>query len=120
MAALTIQDIVPGGTQRIVAGAGSGGDTIPDDGREQTFLAVVNNSGSTITVTVTAVTTSVNVPGVGALTISDKVVSVTTATTEFIGPFSAAYRNSSGNVTVTCSATTSVSVGAFRLPKVSI
>jgi len=120
MAALTVSDVVPAGLTYALAAAGGSGDTIADDGREQTYLAVANASGGSINVTLTAQTTTVNVPGVGAMTISDRVVAVANSTTKLIGPFSSAYRNASGNVAVSYSATTSVTVGAFRLPRVSI
>lgn len=116
MAALTIQTIADTGIVPSLASVNTG-DTVADDGTARTFVEVSNGGGSSINVTVPAQQTSVVVPGVGSLTVSDIVVAVASGARKLIGPFSRAYINTSGNVTLNYSATTSVTAGAFKLAK---
>lgn len=116
MATLSVQTIVDSGLTGSLAAVGAS-DQFIDDGSGRTFIEVANASGSSINVTITAVQTSANVPGVGVVTVSDIVVAVGNGVTKKIGPFTTAYRNSTGYVTVTCSATSSVTIGAFKCAK---
>ena len=116
MAALTVQSVVDSGLTPALASVNTG-DTAADDGTGRTFVEVANGSGSSINVTVPAQQTSVVVPGVGALTVADIVVAVGAGARKFIGPFSRAYINTAGSITLNYSATTSVTAGAFKVTK---
>lgn len=119
MAVLTVNPIVLAGfTSALVAAAG-GGDLVPDDGNERTYVEVLNGSGASINVTVAPVETSRNVGGIGSVTIPSIVVAVAAGARKKIGPFPSAYRNSSGQVALAYSAVTTVTVGAFSLPRTS-
>jgi len=116
MAAYTVQTIVDSGlTPALVSVASS--DTAADDGTSRTFIEVVNGAGAPITVTIPSQQASVVVPGVGSLAVADITVSVTNGQRRLIGPFSRAYINTAGNVTVNYSSTTTITAGAFRLAK---
>jgi hypothetical protein len=111
MATLTVTDVVPvtGVLQTLTAAAG-GGDVFPNqDGR--TYFVVTNGGGGSITVTIDSVTPcdqGVDHDGGGA---------VAAAATRIFGPFQPRrFNNSQGQVAVTYSGVTSVTVGAFRLP----
>lgn len=114
MATYTVQTIAKtGGVPTYAAVAASDQFANPSD--ERTFLHVKNGGGGSINVTVTAQKTSAKVPGVGVITISNQVIAVANASEKVIGPFSDAFTDSSGNVVVSYSGTTSVTAGAFRL-----
>lgn len=120
MATLTVADIVEAGVTYTLAAAGGSGDVFPNDNDNRTFLAVANASGGSITVTITAQDTTETVPGFGTVTKSNGGGSVANGATKLFGPFpAAAYNNSSGQVSVTYSGTTSVTVAAFKVAKVA-
>lgn len=114
MALLTVQNIAKTGLAPVYA-AVAASDTFPNIGDERTYLHVKNGSGSPINVTITARKTSVKVPGVGQLAIANLVVAVPATSERIIGPFSEAFNDSDGLVTVGYSATTTVTAGAFRM-----
>lgn len=116
MAALSIQTVLDTGIVPSLTAA-SASDTVADDGTNRTFVEVANGGGSSINVTIPAQQTSVQVPGVGVLTVADQVVAVANGARKLIGPFSRAFINTAGNVTLNFSGTTSVTVGAFKLAK---
>lgn len=116
MALLTKQTITDAGIVPSYS-AVNAEDTFVDDGASRQFLEVVNADGSPTTVTIPAVTTSANVPGVGNLTVSNIAVVVAAGATKKIGPFTPAYRTSAGIVTAQYSNTTSVTAGLFELAK---
>lgn len=116
MAALSIQTVVDTGIVPALTSAANG-DTVADDGTSRTFVEVANGGGSSINVTVPAQQTSVVVPGVGSLTVADIVVAVANGARKLIGPFSRAYINTAGNVTLNYSSVTSVTAGAFKVAK---
>ena len=116
MATYTVQTVVDTGiTPSLVSVASS--DNFADDGSARTFVEVVNGAGAPINVTIPAQQTSVVVPGVGSLAVADIVVSVTNAQRRLIGPFSRAYINNSGFVTLNFSSITTITAGAFRVQK---
>lgn len=118
MAALTVQDISGSGLEPAYTAAAGGGDTIADDGTERTFLHVENGGASEITVTVTAQSSSLHVEGYGTLARANLSVAVPAGEGRMIGPFPPnAFKDSSGNVAVSYSDVTSVTVAALRLPK---
>ncbi len=81
-----------------------------------TFLAVDNQSGGNCTVGAAAQIASTTKQGFGNLTKGNVSVVCPTGQTTIIGSFSKAYENSSGQVTVTFSATSSVKARAFTIP----
>lgn len=116
MALLTVQTVTDSGIEPAYT-AVNASDTFPDDGTSRTFLEVVNGDGSPTTVAIAAVQASANVPGVGTITVPAVSVVVAAGDRAIIGPFTPAYRSSTGIITVTYSNTTSVTAGAFLLAK---
>ena len=116
MAALTIATITDAGIIPALT-AVTASDTIADDGTARTYVEVNNAGGGSINVTVPAQSPTVNVPGVGVVAVADIVVAVANGTRKLIGPFTLAYRNTAGNVTLNYSGTTSVTAQAFKLAK---
>lgn len=89
------------------AAASGGGDTFANTGRE--FLAVKNADASAKTVTIDYV------PTADGQTVPDKTVIIPAGQTYLIGPFPPSlYNNASGQVSVTYSAVTSVTVKVVR------
>lgn len=115
MAALSIQDISPSGHTPAYTSVDSN-DTILTGTGQRVFLHVKNNSGGTISVTITAHQSTAVVSGVGNLTISNRVVSVPGGEERMIGPFTEAFIGTDSNVNVGYSATASVIAAAFQLP----
>lgn len=98
-----------------VAAAG-GGDVAPNDGR--TVLHVKNGGGGSINVTVTANAATVQDPNKGTLTKPNVVVAVPNGQERFIGPFPpAAFNDANGNVPITYSGVTTVTIAAVRVPQ---
>lgn len=110
MATLVAQTLSPSaGITPTYAAASVGGDELPADGR--TWLAVVNASGGSITVTAVSTIT------VSGLTVQDPTFTVGAGVTKWLGPFDGSiYGNASGRVAITYSAVTTVTVGVFVLP----
>lgn len=95
--------------------AAAGGDTFTNTGQE--VFVVKNGGGSPITVTfVTPVT--VDVPG-GGLAVADLAVTVAAGAQRLVGPFPPPIYNDSlinpGNVSVTYSAVTTVTVNVVKV-----
>jgi len=119
MALLTVQNIVAAGIAQTY-GSASTSDTFTDDGTERTFIHV-KNSGTIKALTVVPAQATTNVPGVGPVTVPTMSVSIPGTTGDkMIGPFPAAYINSSGLVTVTLDSATGVTVAAIKLPKATV
>lgn len=116
MADYTVQEIGVDGLEPSLSAA-TDGDTIPLLGDQREFVVVNNGSGSSIDVTIPAQTTTVNISGVGAITVADHVVAVPDGEERWIGPFTKAYQNSAGKAVVNLSDTTTVTAAAVRLPK---
>ena len=116
MADYTVQDIVTGGLNPSLS-TPADGDTIPVSGDQREFLVVDNASGASIDVTIPAQTSSVNISGVGSLSVGDHQVSVPDGEQRWIGPFTKAYVNSAGKVVTNFSSVTDVTAAAVRLPK---
>jgi hypothetical protein len=107
MATLTTQQIGIAGTSVTLTAAAGGGDAVSADDR--TFLIVTNGGGSPITVTIV-------IPGTYyGVAIADPTVSVTNATTKYIGPLPSQIADpTTGLVSVTYSGVTTVTVAAVR------
>ncbi|MDX2277717.1 MAG: hypothetical protein NW206_19880 [Hyphomonadaceae bacterium] len=116
---LTVAGVTSSGVTSAPASANADGSKFlcPADGR--TFLRVKNASGGAIVVTVEAQQASVNAPGIGTVTVPDITVSVPATTGDkLIGPFGAAYIDSSGYCHVTYASVTSLTVEAYYLTPV--
>jgi len=96
----------------------SASDTIANvTGR--TFLVVDNQSGGNDTIGVAAQITTTTKQGFGNLTKGNISVVCPTGQQCVVGPFSKAYEDASGNVTVTHSATTNVKARAYVAPNLA-
>lgn len=115
MAALTKQNIDPSGLEPSYSAVNSQ-DTVNVSTGQRVFLHVKNGGGGSINVTINAVKTTATVAGVGAVTISDEVVAVPAGEERMIGPFTEAYMDTDGDVTIDYSGTTSVTAAALQLP----
>lgn len=116
MAALSIQSIVETGIVPSFTAAAGGGDTFVNDGN--VYLHVKNGGGGSITVGITAQKTSATVPGRGTLTKANGGGAVAAGAEKLFGPFPpTSFNNASGQCAVTYTAVTSVTVGAFKLPR---
>tara|TARA_R110002051_G_scaffold4506_1_gene24302 strand:+ start:2518 stop:2862 length:345 start_codon:yes stop_codon:yes gene_type:complete len=112
MAELTVQQITEtGGAATYVAAAG-GGDTADNNGH--LFLHIKNGSGGELTVTITALTTTVDSGMYGDLTKSNATVTIAAGTDAFIGGFApAAFNDGNGEIAITYSGVTSVTIAAL-------
>lgn len=119
MAALSIQPILVTGLAASYAAATGGGDTMAHSSSARRVLHVKNAGVGSINVTITKQISTVRVPGVAsALAVADLVVAVANGAEKFIGPFSDAYGDSSGNVNISYSGVSSVTVAALELPAI--
>lgn len=118
MATLSVQNIAKTGLAVSYVNAAGGGDEFVDNGRQETFLEVVNGSGGSINATIEAVKTAKTVDGVGPITVPDIIVVVPASGRRMIGPFPSAYIDAGGIVAVAYSAATSVTVAAIRCAKI--
>lgn len=100
------------------AAASVGGDVMPN-GEGDAFVIVKNDGGGSINVTATIQSGSRTIEGFGTLTKSSLVVAVPAGERRVLGPFPrGAWNNSSGQVALSYSGVTSVTVRAFRAPRV--
>lgn len=108
MATLTVQAATNAGATLTFA-AVAASDVFANDG--DTVVLVSNGSGGNITITATAAGTP------GGLALSDVVTgNIATGTIGQMGPFDPTlFNNSSGNVTITCSSTSSVTIAVLRV-----
>ena len=110
MAQLTIQTIAVAGVVPTYAAAAAGGDAFLNDGA--TYFHVKNGGGSSINVTVNSITACDQ--GFD----HDQVVAVANGSEKILGPFPVGrWNDTSGNVSITYSAVTSVTVAAVKLPR---
>lgn len=107
MAVLSVNKVIRGGLSENNVAANAGGDLLPNTGVE--WLEFANTSGSAITVTINGY-----VDGV-AVAIQTVSVPATTGRKK-VGPFPPSiYNNASNQVSITYSAVTSLTVGAYSL-----
>lgn len=108
MAALTPQAVALTGLSATYASAGGSGDTVAPG--ERTFVHVKNGGGSAMTVTITATA------AVRGQTVANVTVSVPASGDRFIGPLTAdLFANNNGQVAISYSVNTSVTVAALRI-----
>lgn len=114
MATLTAQQISQAGLKPTTVTPAAAGDKLANTGKE--FFFVENGSGSAITATVVPVVTTVQDPLLGILKKENSVLSLAAGEQGFLGPFEVdAFNDTSGNITITCSATASVKLAALFL-----
>lgn len=122
MAQLTLNLHAFAGLDPTFVAAAAGGDSFPNANDERTYIRVKNGGASSITATVApASPTSVKQQGVtpGPVSLPSYSVSVPASDERTLGPFPAAYTDANGNVNVSYSAVTSVTVAAIRMPALS-
>lgn len=114
MATISLQTITESGLTPTMTAAAGGGDQFLNS-RGDVFLFVENGSGSSVTVTVTAQTTTFSDEKYGSSTKANITKAVSAAGQAMIGPFAPnAFNDSSGYVQVSYSSATSVTVAAIR------
>jgi hypothetical protein len=114
MAALTKQTMTEGdGTAITFVSAAGGGDTYPWS--ERSMFVVKNGSGGAITVSMTANSTSFKQQGFGTVTKAAIAKSVADGATALFDTRSRAFQGATGNVAVTYSGVSSVTVAAIEL-----
>jgi len=117
MATLTRQQITEDGADITFTAAGGSGDVV-DNSDGKTFLLIKNGDVSSKTVTIAEQIsgTTVEDPTYGTLSKANAAVTVSAGTTASIGPFKkTAFNNSSNQISITYSATTSLTVAAMYL-----
>jgi hypothetical protein len=117
MATLTVSDIVSTGLTDALVAANSGGDDFVASDDQRYFLEIANGGGSSITVTIAGQVSQSEQAGVGPVSVSSIAVAVAASARKKIGPITRAYIRQDGKVQITYSAVSSVTVGAFRLPR---
>ena len=112
MAELTVQQITEAGGAATYVSTAGGGDTADNNGNM--FLHIKNGSGGEITVTITAVTTSVDSGVYGDLTKANATIAIAGSAEAFIGGFApAAFNDGNGEVAITYSGVTSLTIAAL-------
>ena len=107
MADLTVTNIEAAGTAVSLAAAAGGGDSFAGTGKE--VLIVANGSGSPINVTIATHKT------VNGLDVPDRVVAVAAGARKYIPVGKEHVDSSDGNVDISYSDVTTVTVGVIRL-----
>ena len=112
MAELTVQQITETGGAATYAAATAEGDTAANNGH--LFLHIKNGSGGGLTVTITALTTTVDSGMYGDLTKANATVTIAAGTDAFIGGFApAAFNDGNGEIAITYSGVTSLTIAAL-------
>jgi hypothetical protein len=111
MATLSVQSISRSGLKPTMASASGSGDKFPH--APNRYIEVDNGSGSSVDVTVASQYSGVP----QGLSSSDLTVAVPAGERRLIGPFSErAFADTDGNVNMSYSASSSVTVAAIELP----
>ena len=114
MAELTVQNITQSGITPTFSSASGSGDVMSNDGAS--FIYVKNGSGESLSVTITAQTTTVNIEAFGQLPASNTVMSISSGSEGIIGPFPTfIFNNSNSQIEISYNVTESVTIGGFRL-----
>lgn len=109
MAALTIQDIVRAGLDPTYETAAGGGDTAANLNGD-VHIHIKNGSGGSVTATFETPRT------VDGLAVDDLAVPIPAGEERFIGPFPpSTFNDGAGDVAITYSAVTSVTIAALRI-----
>jgi hypothetical protein len=114
MAILTAQQITQAGVKPTTVTPAVGGDKLANTAIQ--FFHVANDGAVAITATIVPVVTTVVDPLLGTLTKENAVLSLAAGEEGFLGPFEVdAFNDTDGNITITCSAQTSVKLSALYL-----
>lgn len=114
---ITVVDVTTAGVAPTTTAANADGSKFRVGSDERVFIRVTNANASTRTLTLEVQRTSARVPGVGVVTIADKVITVPALTGDLlIGPITPAYIDNDGFAHVTYSAVSDVAFAVFRLP----
>lgn len=109
MAALSTQTSARGGTAITAASAAGGGDSFANSGKEMIWIKNGDSSSMTLTIATNATTDGLTVP--------NRTVAVAAGATKLIGPFpTPIYNDVNGNVQLTYSAVTSLTVAILAAP----
>ena len=115
MATLSRQKVIIGGLTPSYAACAAGGD-VADNSDGKTMLHVKNGSAGSITVTVTAQSTSVVTGTHGTATVSNVAIAIAAGSERLIGPFpKQAFNNSTKQLAITYSGVTSLTIAAFYI-----
>lgn len=116
MPELTVQEVDEDGLNASYVAANAGGDYFANPVGDR-FIHVKNAGGGSINVTVTAQDTDADISGFGTLTKASQVIAVPAGEDRFVGPFPLrAFNDANGDVQLTYSGVTSVTIAALRLP----
>lgn len=117
MAVLAVKEINGGGVNAGLVAAGATGDSFPVSTDERTFLHVKNASASPCVVTVAPVTLTERVAGAGAAVPVPSLTMTVPVTTGdmYLGPFPRDYIGANGQVQVSYSAVTTVTVEVLHM-----
>ena len=114
MAQLTAQRISQSGLEPTYVTPAVGGDQLANTGKE--FFHVQNNGAVAMTATLVPYVTTYEDPSLGKLVKENAVLNLAAGEEGFLGPFEiAAFSSTDGNITITCSAQTSILVAALYL-----
>ena len=98
-------------------GAAAADDTVAVAAGERVFLYVKNAHTASVNVTIASQTPSATVPGVGAVTIVNRVAAVPAGAERIIGPIPQGFvNNATGLATITYSVTTNITRAAIAAP----
>jgi hypothetical protein len=112
MAELTVQQITEAGGAATYVSAAGGGDTADNNGNM--FLHIKNGGEDGVTITITALTTTVDSGMYGDLTKANASILIAGLGEAFIGGFApAAFNDGNGEVAITYSAVTSLTIAAL-------
>ena len=112
MATLESQNITESGLNPTMTAVEGGGDQFLNNGNE--FLLITNGSGGSITVTITAQTTSFDDRRMGTLTKANSTITIEDGANGLVGFFQiAAYNDANGYAQITYSASSSVTIAVL-------
>ena len=114
MATLTAQQITQAGLVPATVTPAVAGDKLANTAKQ--FFHVENGGAVSITATVIPVVTTVVDPLLGILTKENAILTLAAGEEGFLGPFEVdAFNDVDGNITITCTAQTSVKLSALYL-----
>jgi hypothetical protein len=114
MATIVAQKILQSGLIPTYSAASAGGDKLINTGIQ--YFHVKNASGATITASVVPVVTVYIDPVLGRLVKETATLTLPAGQSGFLGPFeTGAFNDTQGYITITCSATPSVTVAALYI-----
>lgn len=116
---LTVQSIAAAGSAPTYGSANTDGSKAPVDDQGRTFLHVKNTNGSARNLTLVAQKPSAQVPGVGAVTLSNKTVNVPATTGDVMIPIEPYFIDLNGYAHWTYDAVSGVTIAAIKLARLA-